>query len=103
MSAIGGEVSNDHHAVYDLQASDTGAVRNVHVYYEDIAGIEGVRWYVVAGVVFVAGTLFLTALFILVSSGRLAARGLGLAARIPRESRLMRHHVAAALGCAPLT
>jgi hypothetical protein len=82
MSAIGGEVSNDHHAVYDLQASDTGAVRKVHVYYEDIAGIEGVRWYVVAGVVFVAGTLFLTALFIL-SSGRLAARGLGrLAARI---------------------
>jgi hypothetical protein len=53
------------------------------VYYEDIAGSEGVRWYVVAGVVFVAGTLFLTALFILMSSGRLAARGLGrLAARI---------------------
>jgi hypothetical protein len=83
MSAIGGEVSNDHHAVYDLQVSDTGAVRKVHVYYEDIAGSEGVRWYVVAGVVFVAGTLFLTALFILMSSGRLAARGLGrLAARI---------------------
>jgi len=66
MSAIGGAVSNDHHAVYDLRFSDSGAVRNVHVYYEDIAGIEGARSYVVAGVVFVAGTLFLGTLFLLV-------------------------------------
>jgi len=83
MSAIGGAISNDHHPVYDVQFSDNGAVRRVHVYYEDIAGIEGVRWYVVAGVVFVAGTLFLAALFIVVSSGRFAARRLGrLAANI---------------------
>src|SRR5262249_17183787 len=73
-SGIGGEVANDHHAVYDVQFSDTGAVTKVHVYYEDIAGIEGVRWYVVAVIVFAAGTLFLAALFIVVTSGRFVAK-----------------------------
>jgi len=83
-SGIGGEVSNDHHAVYDLQFSDSGAVMKVHVYYEDIAGIEGLRWYPVAVFVFVAGTLFLAALFIVVSTGRFAARRLARLAAVFR-------------------
>ena len=83
-SGIGGEVANDHHAVYDLQFSDSGAVTKVHVYYEDIAGIEGVRWYVVAVIVFVAGMLLLASLFIVVSSGRFAAKQLTRLAAIFR-------------------
>ena len=64
ISGIGGEVANDHHAVYDLQFSDSGVATRVNVDYEDIAGIEGARWYVVAVIVFVARHVVLGGLFI---------------------------------------
>ena len=66
-SAIGGEVSNDHHPVYDLEFSDGGALTRSHVYFEDIAGIEGTRWYVVSVVSFIAGTLLFTVTLAIVS------------------------------------
>lgn len=66
-SAIGGEVSNDHHPVYDLEFSDASVLTRSHVYFEDVAGIEGARWHLVAIVVFLGGTLLLTAGFVVVS------------------------------------
>ena len=72
------------HAVYDLQFSDSGAVTKVDVYYEDIAGIEGVRWYVVAVIVFVAGTLFLAVLFIVATSGQFVVKRVARLAAIFR-------------------
>jgi hypothetical protein len=60
-TAIGGEVSNDHHPVYDLQFTGSGRLTRSHVYFEDIAGIEGIRWWVVSLVVFVIGLALLMA------------------------------------------
>lgn len=74
-SAIGGEVSNDHHPVYDLQFVN-GALTRSHVYFEDIAGIEGVRWYFVAAVVFAPGALLLIAALLVASIARVARRRL---------------------------
>jgi hypothetical protein len=75
-SAIGGEVSNDHHPVYDLQFADSGELTKSHVYFEDISGIEGARWYVVAAVALIAGTLLLIATFTIVAITRFVARRL---------------------------
>jgi len=76
LSAIGGEVSNDHHPVYEIQFADGGALTRSHVYFEDIAGIEGARWYVVSAVVFIAGALLFTATLGIVLSARFVARRL---------------------------
>jgi hypothetical protein len=80
LSAIGGEVSNDHHPVYDVQFVDPGSQQwqplRHHVYFEDIAGVEGARWYVAFLFVFVAGTLFLTAASLAIVTVRFGARRL---------------------------
>lgn len=75
-SAIGSEVSNDHHPVYDFQFADSGELTRFHIYFEDIAGIEGARWSVVAVVAFIAGMLLLIATFTIVSITRFVGRRL---------------------------
>jgi hypothetical protein len=75
-SAIGGEVSNDHHPVYDLEFSNSGTLTRSHLYFEDIAGFEGTRWYVICIVVFVAGALLFAAIFSIVVTARFVTRRL---------------------------
>lgn len=75
-SAIGGEVSNDHHPVYDLQFAGSGRLMRSHVYFEDVAGIEGLRWWVVSLLVFVVGVVFLVAAWVAISVMGFAARRL---------------------------
>jgi hypothetical protein len=73
--AVSDLTDDDLGAVYHLQFSDKGALTRGHVYYEDIAGIEGARWYVVAVLVFVAGAVLSTATLAFLSIGRFVARG----------------------------
>ena len=75
-SAIGGEVSNDHHPVYDLMFSSGGTLTRSHLYFEDVAGLEGLRWHIVSVVVFIAGALLVTAIFSIVEAARFVARRL---------------------------
>jgi hypothetical protein len=75
-SAIGGEVSNDRHPVYDLMFSNSGTLTRSHLYFEDIAGFEGLRWHVVAVVVFIAGALLFTVIISIVVTARFVARRL---------------------------
>jgi hypothetical protein len=67
VSLLGGEMSNDHHPVYDVEFMQTGSERRRvtrhHAYFEDIAGIEGMRWFPMAVWTFLAGMLVLGATY----------------------------------------
>jgi hypothetical protein len=68
LSLLGGEASNDHHPVYDVEFVHTGSQRlriaRHHEYFEDVAGAEGLRWFPVALLTFIAGGLVLVAICI---------------------------------------
>jgi hypothetical protein len=67
VSLLGGETSNDHHPVYHVEfvqtGSERGRLRRHHAYFEDIAGIEGMRWFPMALWTFIAATLVLGATY----------------------------------------
>jgi hypothetical protein len=69
-------VTYEVHPVYDLMFSSSGTLTRSHFYFEDIAGLEGLRWHIVAVVVFIAGALLFTAIFSIVVTARFVTRRL---------------------------
>lgn len=73
LSAKSGELSNDHFGLYDVRFAESPPARwhaNAHhVYFEDIAGIEGARWWFAAIVFFLTTPMVLLTL---VSVARMA-------------------------------
>jgi hypothetical protein len=80
LSAIGGEVSNDHHAVYDVEFVERGAQRwevlRHDQYFEDIAGLEGMRWFPIGFSFFTGGLALAAAASLVVWSARFSAKQL---------------------------
>ena len=85
LSAKSGELSNDHYGLYDVRFAESQPTRwhatAHHVYFEDIAGVEGLRWWVAAIDLFIAGTLVVVMLMVAWSLVRLGAGAVRIVSR----------------------
>jgi hypothetical protein len=85
LSAKSGELSNDHYALYDVRFAQTErprwrpAAHSLH--FEDIAGIEGARWWVAAIFFFIVGMFLLMVVAAVIGLVRLGRRVVHLASR----------------------
>jgi hypothetical protein len=67
-SFSGGEVSNDHHAMYEVLLRRPDTLLSSRRYYGDVAGVEGMSALVVSGTLFMGLSLVVLPLLVLAGS-----------------------------------